>query len=309
MSRLQQEKVLSEALTSNKNELGRLVGPYAEAVEGRLREYLAKLRGPKQLTEAMGYAALGPGKRIRPALVLMCNEACGGQRDLALTAGCAVEMVHAYSLVHDDLPSMDDDDIRRGRPACHKVYGEAMAMLAGDALLTEAFAIISKEIESPQLAKELVKELAQASGVEGMVAGQAADMLTVGKKGDPEMLAYVHSNKTGKLIRACCRMGALTGGASGEKLEALGRYGEAIGMAFQVIDDLLDVAGNAQMMGKALRKDDQAGKLTYPSIVGTEAAKEKVRSLGEDAAAALRGLGQRGKKLSLLAELLARRVT
>jgi len=309
MSKAQQEKVLSEAVAGGKNELASLLRPYAEQVEAKLREYLKRVRGPQQLAEAMDYAVLGPGKRIRPALVLMCNEACGGQRAAALTAGCAVEMLHAYSLVHDDLPSIDDDDMRRGRATCHKVYGEAVAMLAGDALLTEAFGIIAEEIDSAQLVKDLVKELAQASGAEGMVAGQAADILTQGKKGDARMLEYIHSNKTAKLIRACCRMGALTGAASSEELEALGAYGEAVGMAFQVIDDLLDVGGDAQMLGKAVGKDDRTGKLTYPSIVGVKAAREKVRSLGETATAALRPLGRRGEKLSLLAELLARRVT
>ncbi len=294
---------------SAKNDLASLVEPYAEAVAEKLREYLGKVSGPKQLVGAMGYAVLGPGKRIRPALVLMCDEACGGQGEAALTAGCAVEMLHTYSLVHDDLPSMDDDDMRRGRATCHKVYGEAMAILAGDALLTEAFGIIGKEIESAQLVKALVHELAQACGVEGMVGGQAADMLTEGKKGDAELLKYIHSNKTGKLIRACCRMGALTGGASEEELEALGVYGEAVGMAFQVIDDLLDVGGDAQMVGKAVGKDDQAGKLTYPSIVGAQAAREKVCSLGKEAKAALKPLGERGKKLTALAELLGRRVS
>jgi geranylgeranyl diphosphate synthase type II len=257
----------------------------------------------------MGYALLGPGKRIRPVLVLMSDEACGGHRASALTAGCAVEMLHTYSLVHDDLPSMDDDDMRRGRPTCHKVYGEAMAILVGDALLTEAFGIISKQIDSAQLAKALVQELARASGAEGMVAGQAADMLTEGSKGDAQMLEYIHSNKTAKLIRACCRMGALTGGAGIEEIEALGTYGEAVGMAFQVIDDLLDIAGDAQMVGKAVGKDDRAGKLTYPSIVGTKAAHEKVVLLSDQARAALGPLGRRGQKLTELAELLARRVS
>lgn len=301
--------VLSEALVSTKNELAELVGPYAQAVDSKLREYLGKVSGPERLVEAMSYAVLGLGKRIRPVLLLMCNEACGGPREAALTAGCAVEMLHTYSLVHDDLPSMDDDDLRRGRATCHKVYGQAMAILAGDALLTEAFGIITKEIESAQLVKDLVWELAVASGAEGMVGGQAADMLTEGKKGNAQMLEYIHSNKTGKLIRACCRMGALTGGASKEELEALGAYGESVGMAFQVIDDLLDVGGDAQMVGKAVGKDDQAGKLTYPSIVGEKAAREKVRSLGEAASAALNPFGERGKKLSKLAELLARRVS
>ena len=305
----EQEHILSGALTSSRNELGGLVRAYAEAVEAKLGTYLGEVRGPSELVAAMGYAVLGPGKRIRPALVLMCNEACGGDEKAALTAGCAVEMVHAYSLVHDDLPSMDDDDMRRGRATCHKVYGEAVAILAGDALLSEAFGIIAKEIHSAELAQELVRELSEACGSDGMVGGQAADMLTQGRGGDTEMLEYIHANKTAKLIRASCRMGALTGGANDEQLEALGEYGQAVGLAFQVIDDLLDVEGDAELVGKAVGKDDGAGKLTYPSIVGVEAAREKVRSLGEEARAALKVLGKRGERLTELAELLARRVT
>ena len=157
MSKAQQEKVLSEAAAGGKNELASLLRPYAEQVEAKLREYLERVPGPQQLAEAMAYAVLGPGKRIRPALVLMCNEACGGEAEAALTTGCAVEMVHAYSLVHDDLPSMDDDDMRRGRATCHKVYGEAVAILAGDALLSEAFGIIAKEIHSAELAQALAQ--------------------------------------------------------------------------------------------------------------------------------------------------------
>ena len=300
---------MSDAVASSKNELGRLVQPYAEGVESKLRAYLEAVRGPGELVEAMRYASLGSGKRIRPALVLMCNEACGGDEGAALTAGCAVEMVHAYSLVHDDLPSMDDDDMRRGRATCHKVYGEAVAILAGDALLSEAFAIIAKEICSAELAQSLVRELSEACGSDGMVGGQAADMLSEGRGGNSEMLEYIHANKTAKLIRASCRMGALTGGASDEQLEAFGVYGQAVGLTFQVIDDLLDAGGDAELVGKAVGKDDGAGKLTYPSVVGVEAAREKVRCLVEEANGALKVLGKRGERLAELAELLARRAT
>ena len=164
-----EEEILSEVATNT--ELASLIRPYAELVDSSLQYYLQRLTGPKPLVEAMRYACLAPGKRIRPALVLMCDEACGGQNKAALSAACAVEMIHAYSLVHDDLPSMDDDDLRRGRATTHKVFGEAIAILAGDALLTEAFGIIAKEISPAELAKSLVAELAEAAGTAGMVIG------------------------------------------------------------------------------------------------------------------------------------------
>lgn len=289
-------------------DLTNLIRPYAELVDNKLRDYLGKLSGPGQLLEAMRYATLSPGKRIRPALVLMCNEACNGQRKAALPAACSVEMIHAYSLVHDDLPSMDDDDLRRGRATCHKVYGEAMAILAGDALLTEAFRIIAQEIDSADLVGSLVKELSEAAGAGGMVGGQSADILAEQSGGDTEKLQYIHSHKTGKLIRASCRMGALTAGADELKLKAVSDYGEAAGMAFQVIDDLLDMSGNVEVLGKNVSKDDRAGKLTYPAVLGSESAQQKVRSLNEKAAAALKPLGERGQKLLLLSEMLAQRV-
>ena len=293
-------------VTTN-SELMVLIRPYAELVEDKLGDYLGRVEGPSRLIEAINYSGLGPGKRIRPVLVLMCNEACGGQTKAALAAGCAIEMVHAYSLVHDDLPSMDDDDLRRGRLTCHKVYGEAMAILAGDALLTEAFGIITKEIESAQTAKALVKELAAAAGADGMVGGQAADIMAERDGGDAVMLEYIHSHKTGKLIRACCRMGALTAGASEKELQALSEYGEAVGMSFQIIDDLLDLDSSAEVLGKSVGKDDRAGKLTSPSLMGVEAARQKVRSLSKQAEASLKPLAERGKKLLSLAQMLGRR--
>ena len=296
---------MSQATTNI--ELASLIRPYTEMVEQKLHDYLGQLDGPRELLEAMRYAGLGGGKRIRPVLVLMCNEACGGQSAAALTAGCAVEMVHSYSLVHDDLPSMDNDELRRGRPTCHKVYGEALAILAGDALLTEAFGIIAKEIESAELVKSLVEELAQGAGASGMVAGQSADMTAERDGGDAEMLSYIHSHKTGKLIRACCRMGALTAGATKKELEALSAYGEAVGMAFQIIDDLLDLSGNVEVLGKNVGQDDRSGKLTYPSLLGSQAARQKVHSLSNEAEAALTTLGMRGQKLLSLAQMLAQR--
>ena len=300
------EKNVSRPATST--DLTSLVGPYAEPVDRRLREYLKGLDGPEPLIDAICYAALAPGKRIRPALVLMSAEACGGQQEPALPAACAVEMIHAYSLVHDDLPSMDDDDLRRGRPTVHKVYGEAIAILAGDALGTEAFRIIAREVADGELVKSLVDELSEAAGLGGMVSGQAADMLAEGRQGDEKTLNYICANKTGKLIRACCRMGALTAGACQAEFLAVSEYGRAVGTAFQIIDDLLDLSGSAEDMGKAVGKDASAGKLTHPAILGVAGAREKVRRLSSEAAEALGPLQERGKKLLLLAEILTQRV-
>ncbi|MCK4963169.1 MAG: polyprenyl synthetase family protein [Anaerolineales bacterium] len=263
---------------------------------------------PVLLHEAMRYSVLNGGKRIRPILVYAAGYAVAADEAALDAPASAVEFIHAYSLVHDDLPSMDDDDLRRGRATCHKVYGEAMAILAGDALLTEAFRIMSKEIDSQELAGALVNELSEAAGAGGMVGGQSADILAEQSGGDAEKLQYIHSHKTGKLIRASCRMGALTAGADELKLKAVSDYGEAVGMAFQVIDDLLDMNGNSEILGKSAGKDDRAGKLTYPSVLGSEAAQQKVRSLNEKAAAALKPLGERGQKLLLLSGMLAQRV-
>lgn len=293
--------------TATSSDLSTLVGPYAEPVDKKLREYLEGLDGPGPLIDAICYAALAPGKRIRPALVLMSCEACGGEQSLALPAACAVEMIHAYSLVHDDLPSMDDDDLRRGRPTVHKVYGEAIAILAGDALGTEAFRIISKEVADGELVKLLVGELSEAAGLGGMVSGQAADMLAEGREGNEKTLDYISTNKTGKLIRASCRMGALTAGACETELQAVSEYGRAVGRSFQVIDDLLDLSGSVETMGKAVGKDASSGKLTHPAILGVEGAREKVRRLSLEAVEALGPLQERGKKLSLLAEMLTQR--
>jgi len=210
--------------------------------------------------------------------------------------------------VHDDLPSMDDDDLRRGRPTVHKVYGEAIAILAGDALGTEAFRIIAREVADGDLVKSLVCELSEAAGLGGMVSGQAADMLAEGRQGDEKTLDYICTNKTGKFIRACCRMGALAAGASQAELLAVSEYARAVGTSFQVIDDLLDLSGSVETMGKAVGKDASVGKLTHPSILGVEGAREKVRRLSTEAAEALEPLHERGRKLSLLAEILTQRV-
>lgn len=286
--------------------LGELLGPYAQASCRHLQHWLVEPGTPEALAEAMRYCALDGGKRLRPALVLMAAEAAGGgDEDLAARCAVAVELVHCYSLVHDDLPAMDDDDLRRGRPTAHVKFGQAMAILAGDALLTRAFAVLGESL-SPRAA-ELTTELAHAAGPAGMVAGQVADMGLCDVPGGVEGLRYIHLNKTAAMIRAAGRMGALAGGGDDATLEAIGLYGQSLGLAFQLVDDLLDVMGSAEVIGKTPGKDRSAGKRTYVEHLGPDKARALADELTADAAAAVEPLGQAGTKLRRLAELLGRR--
>lgn len=262
---------------------------------------------PPELHAAMRYAVLGEGKRLRPVLVLAAAEACGGEADQALRAAAAVEFVHSYSLVHDDLPAIDDDDLRRGRPTCHKVFGEAMAILAGDALLTLAFEVLTEQVEDCALATALVCELARAAGHAGMVGGQVVDILSEGEEPSSELLDYIHRHKTGALIRASVRMGSLCAGAPEERLRALTAYGERVGLAFQIADDCLDVTSSAKELGKATQKDLERGKLTYPGLVGLEEARAAARRLVEEAVVWLQDFGAEARLLEQLARFMIRR--
>jgi len=288
-----------------------LEGQLAEGrrlVDSALRRRLpAEDERPQALHKAMRYAVLGKGKRLRPILALVSAEACGGEAAQALPAAVAVELVHCYSLVHDDLPAMDDDDLRRGRPTCHKVFGEAMAILAGDALLTLAFEVLTQQVEEAALSATLVSELARAAGHGGMVGGQAADILAEGLEPSPESLDYIHSHKTGALISASVRMGALSVGAAQQSLQALTTYGQRVGLAFQIADDCLDVTSSAQELGKATQKDMDRGKLTYPALVGLEEARHAARRLAEEAVASLEGFGPEAKLLRELARFVVGR--
>jgi geranylgeranyl diphosphate synthase type II len=228
---------------------------------------------PTRLHEAMRYAVLGGGKRLRPILVLAAAEACGGNPQAALPAAAAVECVHCYSLVHDDLPAMDDDDLRRGRPTCHRAYGEALAILAGDALLTLAFDLLADQVPDKSLGAVLVGELARAAGHRGMVAGQVTDMLSEGTEPSAELIDYIHRHKTAALFRAAARLGGLAVAVRPKHLQALTAYGERLGLAFQIADDILDVTSSAAELGKAAHKDLGRGKLTYPGLVGLERAR------------------------------------
>lgn len=260
---------------------------------------------PEHLAKALHYTLASPGKRIRPALVLWCCELIAGRDNPnARVAAAGIEMVHTYSLVHDDLPAMDDDDLRRGRPTCHKAFDEATAILAGDGLLTLAFEVLADGIDDAVLAVALVRELAQAAGPSGMIAGQVADLRAENTVGTVEELEYIHTNKTAKMFRCAARMGALCGRGTPAQVEALGRYGLKIGLGFQIADDILDVCASSEQLGKTAGKDAAAAKCTYPAVVGIEKARELERALAQEATTLLEPFGAGADILRRLAVVL-----
>ena len=241
---------------------------------------------PQQLHQAMRYSLLAGGKRLRPTLVLASGEAFGAEADDLMPAACAIEMIHTYSLIHDDLPAMDNDDLRRGRPTCHKAFGEAVAILAGDALLTQAFRVLASDApgRNPERQVRVIREFATAAGtVEGMIGGQMADIENEGKQVDSSTLEYIHRSKTGALITAPVVVGGLIAGASDEQIEKLRAYGERIGLAFQIADDMLDVTSTSEQLGKTPGKDQAARKATYPAIHGMAASEARARELVNEA--------------------------
>jgi geranylgeranyl diphosphate synthase type II len=277
-----------------------------------VEEYLPRALGqvgdcPPRLHEAMAYSLFAPGKRLRPVLVMFASEAAGGSADSALPAAAAVEMVHTYSLIHDDLPAMDDDDMRRGRPTCHKQFGEALAILAGDALLTLSFQVLA-EGYPPAIVAACCRELARGAGGAGMVGGQVEDLAW---ENDPTGavadLERIHARKTGALFRSCLRLGAVVAGAGPTVVEALDAYGREFGQAFQIADDLLDVEGCAQEAGKAVGKDAARGKLTYPGLLGVAESRNRAAEHCRAAAAALAPFGPAGGKLAGLLDMILKR--
>jgi geranylgeranyl diphosphate synthase type II len=262
---------------------------------------------PAALAAAIRYAVFPAGKRLRPMLVLLGCEACGGRHEAALPAACAVELVHCYSLVHDDLPAMDDDDLRRGRPTCHKQFGEALAILAGDALLTLAFETLARHCETPALVAASVRELAAAAGAAGMVGGQADDIATVIPDDALGRIQSIHARKTGALLRASVRLGGLAAAAGPDAMAALDGYGRNIGLLFQIADDLLDAHGEESKAGKRVGKDAGRGKLTYPAIVGAEQSWSMAHELCEEACDQLEPLGSRAEPLRELARFILER--
>ncbi|HSV26850.1 MAG TPA: farnesyl diphosphate synthase [Sedimentisphaerales bacterium] len=260
------------------------------------------------LARAMKYALEGPGKRLRAAMALWsCQAVCREINDDALTCAVAIEMVHCYSLVHDDLPAMDDDDLRRGRPTCHIVFDEATAILTGDALLTLAFELLAKRIKDSGRAVRLVAELAEAAGPAGMIGGQMADIESENAEGNLQKLERIHADKTAKMFRAACRMGAIAGSADEKMLEAIGQYGFKTGLAFQVCDDILDMSRSSADLGKTAGKDAQQGKMTYPAVLGLEKSEEILNTLTRQAVNELDLFGEKADVLRTLAVALTER--
>jgi geranylgeranyl diphosphate synthase type II len=268
-----------------------------------MRRWLKAEGSPSRLNEAMGYSLLAGGKRLRPALVLGCYQACGGGRaGVAVTSAMlAVEMIHTFSLIHDDLPAMDDDDLRRGKPTNHKVFGQALAILAGDALNTAAFGVLAK-LPDKKLASALVQELATATAGRGMIGGQVLDIESENKPLTLAQLQKLHALKTGALLVASCRMGALCAGAKGSSLAAATAYGRHLGLAFQITDDILDETATAEQLGKATKKDAARGKNTYPKLLGLDGAVQAAR---RESLAAIRAASKFGTKGKILSELSA----
>jgi len=262
---------------------------------------------PARLRDAIQHSLLAPCKRLRPLLVLMAAEACGSDREAAMPAACAVEMVHTYSLIHDDLPAMDDDDLRRGRPTCHAKYGEAMGILAGDALLTRAFEILARDVRDATVAAACCAELAKAAGASGMVGGQVDDLAAEFQDGGIGQLERIHRRKTGAMFLVSLRLGALVAGADGEHLAALEVYGSKLGLAFQIADDLLDVSGDESAMGKRIGKDSDRGKLTFPALLGAAESARRARQLIDEACVALAIFGANASQLDALARFVVER--
>lgn len=262
---------------------------------------------PVRLAEAMQYVVLAPGKRLRPLLALLAARACGGTIEPALPAACAVEFIHAYSLVHDDLPAMDDDDLRRGRPTCHKQFDEATAILVGDALQARAFEVLASEIPSPTVAAQACAALASAAGATKLVGGQADDLAGVEGGNHRARLEAIHHRKTAAMILVSLELGAISVQATEKQLQALAIYGERFGLVFQITDDLLDAEGQQQQVGKRVGKDADRGKLTYTTLVGVDESRQLVQQLVDEALSSLDTFGETAAPLRLLAKMLVDR--
>ena len=291
-----------------------------EVVDSALEQYFPNLpeggteaKFTASLQKAIRYSLFAGGKRIRPILSIAAFEAVGGQRGDILPFACALEMIHTYSLIHDDLPAMDNDDYRRGKLTCHKVFGEAIGILAGDALLTEAFKLMTNRnvweslLSDKGLILDVINEVAQAAGISGMVGGQVLDIECEGKEVDLPTLQYIHTHKTGALILVSIRVGAKLGGANGETLKALTRYGERIGLAFQIADDILNVEGRSLSLGKSVGTDLSKGKATYPSLLGIGESKRRAEELVELAVEALGPFGSKADPLREIARFIIAR--
>lgn len=284
----------------------------AREIDQALDFYLPRAeKFPPIIYQSMRYSIYAGGKRLRPILALAATEAVGGDPAKTMPAACALEMIHTYSLIHDDLPGMDNDDYRRGKLTNHKVYGEGIAILAGCALLTSSFELVARECLAqgidPTVVLKVINEISQGAGADGMIGGQTVDLQSEGKEIDLETLQYIHSHKTGALLRCSLRVGAILGGADEEKLNKLTSYAEKIGLAFQIVDDILDLVGDENKLGKKVGSDLTNHKATYPAFYGLDESKRIAENLIREAKEELNILGKQGEILVLLADYLIKR--
>lgn len=280
-------------------------------IENLLNEYMPKVEGcQKTIFDSMNYSLKAGGKRLRPILTLEACKLVGGNEKDAYPFAVAIEMIHTYSLIHDDLPALDNDDLRRGRKTNHKVYGEAMAILAGDGLLNYAYEIMLRESLSkgePEKYLKAINEIAKASGIYGMIGGQVVDIESEGKSIDMEKLDFIHMNKTAAIIIGCMRAGAIIGGASEEELENVTKYAKNIGLSFQIVDDILDIVGDEAKLGKKVGSDIDNEKSTYPSLIGLEKSKETANKLIAEAKMSIDYINKDSEFLNNLADYIVDR--
>lgn len=282
-----------------------------ELIDSFLKEYFSSPSTPSILGESVTYSLFAGGKRIRPVLALASYEACDGDPEDIVPFASSLELIHTYSLIHDDLPAMDNDDLRRGKPTNHKVFGEGIAILAGDGLLTEAFFMMANSISNKNIKNtaliRAIKEIAFASGIHGMVGGQAQDLLSEDAEPDKGTLSFIHKHKTGALISGSLRAGAILANCTKPSLSAITRYGENIGLAFQVIDDILDIEGNTDELGKTTGSDERKKKMTYPGLYGIEESKKKAKELVTEALFAIKDFSDRAEPLRGIARYFLER--
>ncbi len=279
-------------------------------VDERLDTLLpAESEEPSTIHKAMRHSVFAGGKRVRPILILASGESLSGDREILLHLGAGIEMMHTYSLIHDDLPALDNDDLRRGVPTCHKVFGEAMAILAGDALMTRCYQVLADLPGLPDSARmDIIREIATATGtVNGMIGGQVVDLESEGKEVGAGVLEYIHYSKTGALLKACVRCGAIAAGANSEELQSLTKFGSKIGLVFQIVDDILDVTSSSEVLGKTAGKDEKVKKATYPALYGIDASREKARELMSSALEDIRDFDEKAEPLRSLARFVVDR--
>ncbi len=287
---------IQKYLSETKQEFDRCLGRLLPPEDGQ----------PSTIHRAMRYSVFAGGKRVRPILAYAAGQSVGGARETLLHLGSAIEMMHTYSLIHDDLPALDNDDLRRGLPTCHKMFGEAMAILTGDALLTRCFQILAElPGASPETCVSIIREISCAAGTEeGMIGGQVVDLESEGKPIDPPVLEYIHRSKTGALLRASVRSGAIAARADTSKLESLSEFGRRIGLAFQIVDDILDITASSEKLGKTAGKDEKVKKATYPALYGIEASRDMARTLIREAIGCIESLNEEAEALRGIARFV-----